>query len=164
MLGRVGLVCLFAAFAASASAAPEWRRYVNARFGVSADAPRDWQAQPPPENGDGATFVSPDGVAKILVFGRLRTEASLVQALESATEPADGEKITYIKRGARSFTASGLGGDLIFYRHAILSCADKVWNFVEIDYPIKDKAAYDALVAHVAASLRAGRPADMACR
>ena len=54
-------------------------------------------------------------------------------------------------------------GDTIFYRRSMLTCADQVWNNLEITYPASQKRAYDALVAHVAGSLRGGRPEGMQC-
>jgi hypothetical protein len=160
---RFALACGLAGLAALAAAAPSWRLYVNERFGVGADVPADWRAEPPPANGDGAAFVSPDGSAKITVFGRFLLEASPSQALDAMAAPREGERVAYMKRGARSLTLSGLTGDTIFYRSAILTCGDKVWNNLEITYPVSQKRAYDALVAHVAGSLRGGRPEGMQC-
>ncbi|MGA2794897.1 MAG: hypothetical protein ABSE69_15475 [Roseiarcus sp.] len=153
---RFALACGFVGVAALAAAAQSWRPY-------GADVPADWRAEPPPSNGDGAAFVSPDGGAKITVFGHFPVEASLSQALDELATPREGERVVYMKRGVRSLTLSGLNGDTIFYRSAILTCADKVWNNLEIIYPASQKRAYDALVAHVAGSLRGGRPEGMQC-
>ena len=51
-----------------------------------------------------------------------------------------------------------------FYRRTILTCSDQVWNNVEFTYPAGQKQAFDALVAHVAQSLRGGEPAGMRCK
>jgi hypothetical protein len=53
---------------------------------------------------------------------------------------------------------------MIFYRKALISCKDIVWNDVEIVYPAEDKAKYDSLVAHIAASLRPGSGYDAQCK
>ena len=56
---------------------------------------------------------------------------------------------------------SGTRGDTIFYAKHILSCGDQIWNNVHLEYPATEKAAYDALVTHVAGSLRPGRSAQV---
>jgi hypothetical protein len=68
-------------------------------------------------------------------------------------EPAEGETISYEKRGPRWIAVSGTLGDRIFYRKSILTCGDAIWNDVSIAYPAIDKEKYDALVAHVSARL-----------
>ena len=57
---------------------------------------------------------------------------------------------------------SGTKGDSIFYRKSILSCRDQVWNSVSIEYPAAEKKAFDAIVTHVAGSLKAGQSEQVA--
>lgn len=161
---RLALICSLLVCASVALAAPSWRRYANDRFGVTADVPADWQAQPPPENDDGLTFRSPDGRASLAVYGRFVTEDSATNALAAQAEPMKGERIAYTQRGARTVTVSGFQGDKIFYRHSLLSCGAQVWSNVELEYPADEKAALDPIVAHVVASLQSGVPAGMTCK
>ena len=156
MIGRVaaalaGLMALIGPASADA-----WQTYANERFGATADVPADWRAGEPPANGDGLAFTSADGAARITVSGSLQTFDTIAEAMASYEAPNDGETVTYRHRGKRSVVVSGTSGDRIFYRKSILSCADTIWNSVSIDYPAADKSAYDALVTHVAGSLRAG--------
>ena len=137
--------------------------YVNDRYGVSVDVPADWRADPPPDNDDGRTFHSPDGAATIVVFGNLQIGDSIAGAMDEMAKPRDGERITLLKRGARSLTVSGFAGAQIFYRRSLLTCGGQVWNNVEISYPASQKAAYDKVVAHLAASLRGAGAAGMNC-
>ena len=137
--------------------------YVNDRFGVSVDVPADWRAEPPPENDDGRTFDSPDGAARILVYGGFQLGRSATQAMDEKARPREGERVTYLKRGARSVTVSGFAGSTIFYRRSLLTCGDQVWNTVEITYPASERRGYDRLVARLAASLRGSSPAGMNC-
>src|SRR5262249_4992628 len=64
----------------------------------------------------------------------------------TATEPitshmqsvafAEGETVTYL-RGERDWVAvSGIKGDRIFYRKAVIACGGKVWHHVVFEYPI----------------------------
>jgi serine/threonine-protein kinase len=160
---RFAIICGLAAFASLAVAATSWRYYANDRFGVSAEVPANWREEPPPANDDGRIFDSPDGKAQIIVNGGFVMEESAALALETLAKPRGGERVTYTKRGALSVTLSGLSGDNIFYRRTILTCSGKVWNNLEINYPASEKAAYDGIVAHAAASLHGGAPAGMQC-
>jgi hypothetical protein len=137
-----------------------YRTYHNARFGVSADIPRDWRAGRPPENGDGLQFTSPDGTATITVSGGYRIADSVAEALNSEQAPDEGETVTYQTRGPRMAVISGMRGQTIFYRKVVLSCNDQVMNRVSIEYPLARKQQFDALVSHVAASLQGGPGVD----
>jgi len=145
------------AFATAARAAPQYRTYANARFGTTADVPADWKADPPPENGDGLRFWSPDQRASITVSGSLHVYDTIDEAMKIYEEPGKGETVTYRHREPRVLVVSGTRGDTIFYARHILSCGDQIWNNVYLEYPAAEKAAYDALVTHVARSLRPGR-------
>jgi serine/threonine-protein kinase len=155
-LGALALI----AFAAAA-AAPQYRSYANPRFGTTADVPADWKSDPPPANGDGLRFNSPDKRATITVSGSLNIYDTVEEAMKSYEEPGEGEKITYRHRESRALVVSGTRGDTIFYAKHILSCGDQIWNSVQLEYPATEKAAYDALVSHVAGSLRPGRSAQV---
>jgi serine/threonine-protein kinase len=141
--------------------AQSWRSYANARFGTVAQVPRDWRAGREPENGDGFAFISPDGQATITVSGGLNIDDSVEQAMSSREQPMEGETITYKLRRGRVLVVSGLRGDRIFYSKSMLSCRDQIWNNVSIEYPAARKAQFDALVTHVAGSLRFGRSAQI---
>ena len=140
----------------TAARAGLWQTYVNERFGSTADVPATWQAGTPPENGDGLEFTSPDGQASIIVSGILNIDDTLDEAFASRETPFDGETVTYRHRDKRGLVVSGTKGELIFYRKSILSCHDQVWNSVSIEYPATQKKAFDAIVTHVAGSLKPG--------
>src|SRR5438046_1460692 len=76
--GRPMRRCVFACLAltlfASSASAQSWHTYTNARFGTTADVPRDWTAGQEPENGDGLVFTSPDGQSTIIISGGLHVE------------------------------------------------------------------------------------------
>ena len=66
------------AIAAPASAG-EWRTYTNERFGTTADVPAGWRENPPPANGDGLSFTSPDGAATVAVYGGFQAFDTLAE-------------------------------------------------------------------------------------
>jgi serine/threonine-protein kinase len=145
-----------AAFAATAAAAPRYLTYVNDRFGTTADVPANWKHGEPPENNDGLRFTSPDERAWITVYGRLHIDDTIEQAMQDFERPGKDETITYRHRERRAVVVSGTRGDTIFYSRHVLSCRDEIWNSIHIEYPAAEKAAYDALVTHVARSLHGG--------
>jgi hypothetical protein len=155
--------CWLAASASAVAAASPWSVYVNDRYGTSADTPAGWVEQPAPDNDDGRVFKRRDGRATLIVNGGFVSEDTPAAAIESRAQPEEGERVTLSKKSARSVTVSGFKGDQIFYRHMILTCSDQVWNHVEFIYPAAEKAAFDPLVAHVAASLRGNAPPGMNC-
>jgi hypothetical protein len=101
-------------------------------------------------------FTSPDGRASVTVSGSLHIWDTIGEAMAIYETPGQGETITYKHRDKRALVVSGTRGDSIFYEKSILSCRDMVWNTISIAYPAADKKQYDALVAHVARSLRPG--------
>jgi hypothetical protein len=150
------------AMLSSASAEQGYRDYRNGRFGVSADVPSDWKAGPEPENNDGLVFTSPDGAATITVSGVLNADNAPAAAVIADEQHAqDGETVTYRKASARQAVISGTRGNMIFYRKAILSCNDQILNHLSIEYPVAQKQAFDALVSHVAASMRSSPGAQI---
>jgi serine/threonine-protein kinase len=145
------------------AAATEWRSYHNSRFGVTADVPAGWIMQPEPENNEGRIFLSPDGRARLTISGIFATESPEVERAEKAA-PLPGETLTYKAAKGNWIVLSGQRGGRVFYRKAMLSCRNTVWNDLDIEYPVEDKPKYDGLAAHAAASLRPGSGYDHKCR
>ncbi len=142
---------------APSHAQEKYRAYRNERLGATADVPRDWKAGQPPANGDGLRFTSPDGAAFISVSGSFNSGETVAESMENEQLADDGETITSRVKQQRLSVVSGTRGEVIFYRKATLSCNDQIVNRVSIEYPAARRAAFDALVTHVAASLRPGR-------
>jgi hypothetical protein len=159
MIRPIGLsiaaATLLLGFACPAPAA-DYRNYANARFGTAADVPAGWRADEEPENGDGLVFRSPDGKASVTVSGSLHVWDTIDEAMKIYEEAGQGETITYRHREPRVLVVSGTRGDTIFYARHVLSCRDQIWNNVHIEYPAAQKAAYDAMVTHIARSLHGG--------
>lgn len=151
---RLVLLTFLTGAAIVAARAETMRTYANPRFGATAEVPSDWRADPPPENGDGQRFSSPDGLATITISGILNIGDNVEAAMREEEEPGAGETITYRQRSGRALITSGTRGSEIFYRKAILVCADRIWNHVSLEYPAAQKAHYDSLVARIAGSLR----------
>ena len=140
-----------------AARAADWTRYANDRYGFSVEVPAAFKAGAPPENGDGLAFSSPDGRSTIRAFGHLLVDEKDLVDDERQTELFSRDEhlqVTYRQASARAFTLSGLKGDRIVYMRAVATCKGIAAATIEIDYPQGDKARFDALIAHMAATLR----------
>jgi hypothetical protein len=98
---RTRAISIALALSALSSAAygDDLRPYLIARFGSYALVPKDWASLPPPENGDGLIFVSPDQRARIAVSGSFNLSPGDDEPVVS-TQSADGFQPTYAKRGS----------------------------------------------------------------
>src|SRR5262245_35933650 len=143
-------------FLSGTAQAGPWQIYVNDRFGATAEVPATWKAGEPPANDDGLEFTSPDGQASIIVSGMLNIDDTVDEAFASREEPLEGETITYKHRDKHSIVISGTRGDRIFYRKSILACRNEVWDSLSIEYPASQKQAFDAIVTHLARTLKPG--------
>jgi hypothetical protein len=148
--------------AGGSARADSWRSYHNTRFGVTADYPAGWERQPAPENNDGRVFVSPDGRARVTISGIFALD-SRAEEFAGKARPLDGETVTFKAQRGDWIVLSGARGSMVFYRKALISCKDSIWNDVQIVYPAQDKSKYDSLVAHIAASLASGSGYDAQC-
>ena len=163
MIFRFPPILLTLTLALPAQAAPAYTAYFNERFGTTADRPADWKAGRAPENGDGLRFVSPDGKAFVSISGSFQAFDTVGEYLDIVAQEK-GAKITLEKRGPRSLVQSGVRGEVIFYKKSLLTCKDQVWNNLVIEYPAARKQEFDALVTHVAASLKGGPGYQATCR
>ena len=143
----------------SSAGAVETVTYHNERFGFSVEAPVGWNPDPPPENGDGVTFRSPDRRAFVSAFGHFVLN-SFADEARSLLSEHDGENDTLKRSGKDWAVVSGLREDTIFYRRGVISCGGTVWNEVDIEYPAQKKKDFDALVVKIAGSLKPGIGVD----
>lgn len=92
-------------------------------------------------------FVSPDGRASLV--------AEITPADESPQEHMDdiahkwGEQLTSDRRTLRGVAVSGVKGDRLFYRRSTMSCDDKTWLTVELDYLADQKHELAQMVRKV---------------
>ena len=155
---RRALVVAIGVLAWSAFAeAADWQPYRNDRYGFSVDIPSGFKAENPPDNGDGQAFTSSNGRSTLSVYGHLFVDvAGLVEderEQETMSEEG-GMRITYRQVSSRATTFSGLKGETIVYRHAINTCKNTASAIIDAEYPASEKARFDTIITHMAASLR----------
>lgn len=147
------LIVLAAGAAPVPAAAEErgFRLYVDESFKTQVLVPQSWKEHDA-EDWVGRRFRSPDGRGWLAVYGAVQNDEDTAEHMRAVILAA-GEDITYLRHGRRWVVVSGFKGERIFYRKAILVCADSVWQHVAFEYPADQKQAYDRLVTLVSASL-----------
>ena len=146
------LALLFAMTLTPAEAQPGSRAD---REGLSSILPPDWKLQPPDPSWRGKRLTSPDGSGWLAVYEAPADKR--VADHMNAVAFAEGERITYLRRGSSWIVASGFKGDRIFYRKAMLACGNTRWHHVAFEYPAAEKRAYDRFVTRASHALGAHR-------
>lgn len=138
---------------ASAFAQKAYETYFNDRFSFSIDYPSDLLImQDPPANNDGRTFLSPNGLVEMRVWGSNNALLrSLKQEYNSAIKDL-GVKPSYKLLQRNGFVVSGQKKGIITYQKTLFS--DNVFYTFLIEYPAKDKKLYDAMVTRIARSFK----------
>jgi hypothetical protein len=150
---RTMLLC-FAWTLATPIHAQDLARYTNARFAITALVPSHFEKEPPPENGDGATFVGPAGET-VLVYGGWNAFGGLEQYMASVRGGL--AQVTFEAAGAGWQVVSGYehSGEIVYHKAiAGKNCrGDKVMGHVRLRYPGPYRVFYDPLVKPIADSL-----------
>lgn len=157
MMKTLCVALLMAVALADTALADKWLTYVNDRFGSSADVPADYKAGEAPVNDDGRSFTSPDGEAKILIWGAFATlnEESFADYAKRRVsyDRDDGWNVSYSAGKDGWFAFSGSKAGRIFYEKIIQACAGQIANHVRLEYPAARQKDFDPIVSHVAKSL-----------
>lgn len=139
---------------APAPGGADWTPYFNDRFGFSVDVPRAFKPLPPPDNNDGATFVSKDQSAEIRAYGYYLQSKSLIYEERTIEKMNADIEVTYRQASPNAFTMSGVTGDQIVYIRAVKTCKGEAVALLRVEYPQSVKAQFDPLIAHMAKTLR----------
>lgn len=154
MASRVVILAVLAAGAAHAQDLDTgWRTYVNARFGVSVDYPDMFSVRDPePDNGDGQAFRTPDGGAKLTVYGSYNVNRQSARELMQAYK-TDGVNYTYSTATTNWFVLSGKKAGKIGYMRCNLGPSDVVGCF-DIEYPEQQAVKWAPIVERLGRSLK----------
>ena len=129
------------------------RQYCNARFKFCIDYPSNFVIQSAPDNDDGRTFKSKDGLVKMLVYG---SNNSLMEKLETRfnaeSTSSDTRKVTYKLFKPDFFVISGIENNKVFYQKVLFK-NDEYKTFL-ISYPTTIKKIYDPITAKIALSFK----------
>lgn len=163
------IVCLLLAFilfrVTAAIAQPAlppvdtWTVYENARFGYRLVYPGAWfEAGPESPRGDGRAFNTPDGRARIAVFGASNSEAMSLLEYRATVLELQGldQELTYSPIGNTWFVLSGYQSDEIYYQKVMFSCGGRIINVLSIDFPAAEKPRFAPMIEKVEDRFRTG--------
>jgi hypothetical protein len=129
-----------------------WQTYINDRYGTRLDFPATvFSPGPPPENGDGQQFSSPDAVLEVYAFQNLNGESAA--SLERRLSGGEGyTNVTYSPAGQDWLVLSGFRGDTIFYEKYLFRGA--VVHAFGMEFPSAAKPYYAPIVERIEDSFR----------
>jgi hypothetical protein len=141
------------------AAADGWQTYANPRFGTHADYPAAifTRRAPPPENGDGQTFIGKDGTARLAIYGSFNSGDHTPRSyVDELIRPRGA--IAYEHIAKNFFAVSGRRGETVWYQRCNFEggAAGIIHCFV-LEYPAKQKQQWNPIVARIAKSLRGGK-------
>jgi eukaryotic-like serine/threonine-protein kinase len=136
------------------SAPPGYNAYANPRYGFTALWPSSFRAQPPPEDGDGQAWTSPDGQVLLTTYGT----NNVLNYSPEQDEAADARllSVVYVNISGDIVTVSGYtnNGRTIVYQRDVVgpgSIDTLYWS-----YPANQKAQLDAAVTQTALTFQPG--------
>jgi len=151
---KLTVACVVALSLAHIASAADWSHYGNARFGYWVDIPPGFSSVDEAENGDGGTSTSPDGRAKLSVWGGYMMQGGFADevAWTIDQDKQEGWTISYDKRAAKAASWSGTKGDKVFYERTVVGC-DGAAAYFRLEYDRNAIKAYDKIVGRLVKSL-----------
>ena len=130
------------------------REYANPRYGFTTLWPSSFRAQPPPEDGDGQAWTSPDGQVQLSAYGA----NNVLNYSPEQDEAADARllSVVYVNISGDIVTVSGYenNGRTIVYQRDVVgsgSIDTLYWS-----YPANQKAQWNAAVTLTALEFQPG--------
>jgi len=138
-------------------AASGWGRYRDRNFGMAFDFPAHvFSLKSAEQGGQGVAFSTPDGRARIRVFAVVNEANDTPRRYLSRIAKADEGRFTYVRTTSRFFVASGTRDGMIFYRRCNFPASvDRRVTCFHMDYPQREKRAWDDVVTRISLSLAA---------
>ncbi len=166
---RLLSVCLLGALLATLTPvfAAKWASYDNPRFGYHLRYPSDvFTRSEESQNGDGITLYSPDGQARLLVFGG---HNALGQSAREMAQQLGGlddiREVTYrrvephwIVLSGYLKTPQGTEGPVIFYERVEFNDDRSAISGFRLEYPVRMRDEIDDLIGPIGRSLTPPRP------
>jgi len=108
------------------------------------------------QGNDGVVFSTPDRRARIRVFGFPNEGNDTPKSyLRRIAKPGEA-RFSYVRTTPRFFVASGTRDGNIFYRRCNFhSARDNRVSCFQLDYPAREKRAWDKIVTRISLSLSA---------
>jgi len=141
----------------NASSGPEgWSTYVNPELGTAVEYPANIfsaKVEEAPKQGPGVTFLTSDDRGKLAVYVAGEEGDTPRSYLENHLR-IDPSLLAYKRVTDKFFAISGTRDDLVFYsRCNVDPKQDGKMHCVYLEYPARDKRAWDGIVTRISRSL-----------
>jgi len=154
---------LLVSLAGSALAVAPLRPFCAPRFGFCVSVPGELKPDPPPDNGDGQSWHTADGRARVVAYGSFSPDVFGLATIKAyadwlkAGERQAGSRLTYAFVGRDQVVLSGYRrSGRLFYERARLRAGTE--SVVSIEYAPGLKTTWDRLSVRIAATLTPPRP------
>ena len=153
-------VCVSGLFGGSDVSAVErsgWGQYRDREAGVTFDMPAHIFPIDSARQGRGGTvFSSSDGRSQIRVFGAVNEANDSPREYLARIAKSDAADFSYVRIAPTWFVASGTRDGVISYRRCNFSNSKRI-GCIQLNYPQREKRAWDAAVTRMSRSLRTAR-------
>jgi hypothetical protein len=131
-----------------------WGQYRDREVGLTFDMPAHIFALESAEGGrSGTVFSSSDGRAQLRVFGAPNETGVSPREYLARIAKSDAADFSYVRTAPTWFVASGTRDGVIMYRRCNFSSAKRI-GCIQLNYPQREKRAWDAAVTRMSHSLR----------
>ena len=150
------LLALLLTLTCTAAIAADWGSYDNSRFGYAIAVPPGFAGEGVAANGDGQVFRSADGTQEFRAWGGNIIEASFELAMEAAMSHAGGDGWRLSQQRVTPSWASYTGSrnGIVLEARTIALCGGRQFAAFSIEYPERDLAEMERVIARLAGSLR----------
>ena len=133
-----------------------WGQYRDREVGLTFDMPAHIFPLESAEGGrSGTVFSSSDGRAQLRVFGAPNETGVSPREYLSRIAKSEAADFSYVRTASTWFVASGTRDGVIMYRRCnFSSSAGKRIGCIQLNYPQREKRAWDAAVTRMSHSLR----------
>jgi len=135
----------------TATAAPGYTNYTNARFGYSIEYPSTFAITTVPTDDDGRVFTSLDGTATLTVWAEYNVDGWNVASKSAAVSA--GNNVSYAAHGSDWFIASWVDANNQIVYHKEYVQADVIYGML-FTCQQKDKPTYEAVITHLEKTFR----------
>lgn len=142
-----------------------WASYRSAAFGFALQFPADVFVSARSQSGEGESFWSRDGRARLVIFAAPTTNgATLPKHRQSLVEgPYKGAAFDYTPQRSTWFVLSGTLGDNMFYERVTFACDGRAFHGWKLVYPLAERTLYDRIVEEVHRRYRQGNGSGGRC-
>jgi len=133
---------------------PQYKRYTNARYGFVGDYPEEFNAGDEQQNGVGTQFISPDGQAKLMMYGSNSVPKDSMQKEYQNMVAEKGNNVGYHTSGDTWYVVSWEDNGRVYYHKTLSGKGSE--NSFEMNFPKQHLEYYSKVITYVEANFKTG--------